>query len=119
MFPYRYAHEKLTNAIRILAISPGDVRSRLASAYEEFHTLRLDNFPEELRNDYQWVIDELTKREPQYNTWSELKKAYVPESRVAANLRRMRNSTGSKIARRLYDLLVQLGILFNQWLGSN
>lgn len=58
---YSYAREKLSNAIEILAIAPGDVRSRLHRAFLEFHTLQVDNFPTEMQKDWLWINKQLTK----------------------------------------------------------
>ena len=71
MFPYDYALEKFGVAVRHLAIGPGDVRSRLWPAYLKFHVLQVHHIPEDLRADFEWVNNELTKREPQDKVWSD------------------------------------------------
>ena len=101
MSGYLYALEKLAAAVHCLAVGPGDVRSRLWDAFLSFHPLTEDDLPAELRPDYRWVLHELTKREPQYQVWCSPSQSLVMEGRVPANLRRMRNSTGSKIAERI------------------
>lgn len=93
---YMYAKEKLNSAIKILAIGKGDVRSRLWDAYLVFHTLQESNFPHEFIKDYKWIMSELTKFNPDED--------YTEEGIVPATLRRIKNSTGSKIALRLYEL---------------
>ncbi|MQC27049.1 MAG: hypothetical protein DWG76_06350 [Chloroflexi bacterium] len=63
MYPYSFAREKIGGAIYYLAIGEGDVRSRLWSAYMEFHPLSEKDFPDGLRKDYRWIMKELTKRD--------------------------------------------------------
>ncbi len=118
MFPYDYALEKFGVAVRHLAIGPGDVRSRLWPAYLKFHVLQVHHIPEDLRADFERVNNELTKREPQDKVWSESEQDYVPEGRVPANLRRMRNSTGAKIAKRIYRINLRLEVRYEEWAGS-
>ena len=115
MYPYYYALEKLSHAVRILATGEGDVRSRLMSAYEEFHTLREDHFPLELRVDYAWVLNELTKRKPQ--SAMDMRE-WVTDGVVAANLRRMINRTGSRIAEKICDLEYRVRVNYEYWQKS-
>jgi len=105
MFPYSYALEKLSNAVRILAVGPGDVRSRLLDATLEFHTLQAKDFPPNLQADYQWVISQLTKREPDYGS----------EGKLQATLRHMINRTGSRIAAKICDLQYHLERAYEEW----
>jgi len=115
MFPYSYALEKLTNAVRILAVGEGDVRSRLWPAFLEFHTLEPDDLPPDLAPDYEWVIRELTRRPTEQHEWSETMQKWVPEGVVPANLRRMINRTGSRIAQKIYDLSTKLELRYEDW----
>ena len=116
MFPYYYALEKLSNAVRILAVSEGDVRSRLLTAYQEFHTLREDDFPQELRADYVWILNELTKRKPQ----SEIDmREWAMDGYVAANLQHIINRTGSRIAEKIYDLEHRVRTNYEYWQQSD
>jgi len=112
MFPYNYADEKLSNAVRILAIGEGDVRSRLLNAFREFYTLRPEHLPPSLQADYNWIINELTKREPQ-NEWE--RAVWATDGSVRANLRRMINRTGSRIARKICDLQYQVQRMYVEW----
>src|SRR5688572_8214537 len=94
-----YANEKLSNSMRILAESPGDVRSRLLKAFMQFHPLKEEDFPPKLRRHYRWITKQLTKRGPVYNHRGE-----VWIGSVENTLRHVRNSTGSRIAERLLRL---------------
>lgn len=89
-----YPSTKFAEAVYLLATGPGDVRSRLRFAYNEFHPVRYDLLPIELQEDYKWICHELTKREENYSG----------QGRLDATLSRMQNRTGSKIAKRIYKL---------------
>lgn len=93
---YHYAIEKLSQAIRFLAVGEGDVRERLRTAYIGFHTLKDDDFPDDLRKDWQWVMKMLTREK------QEMIRGY---GTVHASLYKMKNKTGSKIAKTLLQLL--------------
>ena len=92
----QYAREKLEAALRTLATGAGDVRSRLQEAYEVFHPLRRDHLPDELKQDHDWIMTQLTKHKPSRNYRGD-----VVKGSVEVSLGRMRNSTGVKIAKRL------------------
>lgn len=115
MFPYNYALEKLSNAVRILATGEGDVRSRLWPAFLEFHTLQVKDFPLPLQADFDLILKELTKREPQ-DQLDRLE--WATEGSVQANLRRMINRTGSRIARKICDLQFHVELAYEEWRQS-
>ena len=94
----QYASEKFSQAVYYLAVGEGDVRSRLRNAYQEFHTVRGDELPAELRPCFEWICHELTKRPEKF----------PGQGRLDATLARIRNSTGSKIAKRIYDFHEQI-----------
>ncbi|BCB26999.1 hypothetical protein SKTS_18850 [Sulfurimicrobium lacus] len=94
-----YADEKLSRAVRLLAVLPGDVRSRLLNAFMEFHPLTEADFPPKLRKHYRWVMKQLTKRGPMLDY-----KGEVYRGSVEHTLSHIRNSTGAKIAERLVML---------------
>ena len=100
---YDYAQEKLYNAVRALAVGPGDVRSRLMMAYRHAHTLRPENFPEELRKDWQYIVKSLNRFKPIYDD-----KGVVLIGSVQHTLRRIKNRTGSKIAEKFFHLFSEL-----------
>ena len=96
---YSYTVEKLTNTIETIATHPGDARQRIAAAYLEFHTLQADDFPEQFRADWEWVIREITKFGPSpdhgIGHW---------RGSVENTMSRVRNSTAAKVATKLYEL---------------
>lgn len=94
-----YANEKLSRSVRLLAVLPGDVRSRLLLAYMEFHPLKEADFPPKLKRHFRWVIKQLTKREPMLDH-----KGEIYHGSVEHTLSHIRNSTGAKIAERLVML---------------
>ena len=96
---WSYADEKLTRATHLLAVLPGDVRSRLFHAFMEFHPLKDSDFPPKLQRHYRWVMRQLTKRGPVFDY-----KGEVSRGSVEYTLSHIRNSTGSKIAERLVML---------------
>lgn len=97
--PAQYAHQLLARTVDILATAPGDVRSRLLQAYSTFHPLTPEHFPEPLRKDFEWVMKQLTKREPHFNY-----EGRVQKGSVQVSLEHMHNSTGVKIAEKLLQL---------------
>ncbi len=84
-------------AVRALATGRGDVRNRLRIAGATLSPLRIDEFPEDIRSDFAWVMKQLT----QYD-------AVGNEGRIEVTLRRIQNSTGEKIAVRMFDIFSQL-----------
>jgi hypothetical protein len=94
-----YAKEKLYEAILALAIGQGDVRSRLYPAYLCVAGLREDDFPKEFQKDWAWIMRELTKYGPTYKPNGDLWYGSVENT-----LRNIRNSTGRKIAEKIFDI---------------
>jgi hypothetical protein len=87
--PHSYALEKLASAAHTLAVGPGDVRSRLVNVLSDIHGLSERHFPSVLREDWHWVKEQLS-RFPPSSDWQ-----------GASQLRKIRNSTGVKIAEKL------------------
>ncbi len=104
---YFYAYEKFNDALHSLATGPDDVRQRLLSAYLHFRPVRKRHLPENLQNDYQWVLNQLTKFEPVIGRDGKVLRGPVEET-----LSRIRNSTGSKIAERILSIYHQLNWLY-------
>ncbi len=124
MFRYLYAHEKLSTSVRILATGEGDIRSRLQVVFNEFQTLQSKDFPLELQKDYSWIIKELTKREPKYhfdiidNPFDENQMNYLEwkkDGSLIYNLRRMKNRTGSRIAKKVCDLHDSIQLAYEEY----
>jgi hypothetical protein len=112
MFPYTYALEKLSDAVRTLAICEGDVRSRLWLAFLGFQPLQAEHLPPTLQADFQLIMHELTRREPrdEYD-----QREWNIDGAVKANLKRMQNRTGSSIAKRIVDLQHQVQVAYEEW----
>lgn len=94
-----YVVEKLTNALECLATHPGDARERVAAAYLACHALREEDFPVEFKKDWSWIERELTKYGP-----LEDPDARIFRGSVENTMRRVRKTTGAKIAKKIYDL---------------
>lgn len=86
-------------AVEQLCTGPGDVRKRLVPAVMTLLVLQKHEFPNELQNDYEWIISESTKYESK-----------APERRgdIEETMLRIRNSTGEKIAKRIFQLYSKL-----------
>ena len=79
MNKYTHAVEKLTNVLEVLATTSGDARERVALAYNVCAHLRVEELPEKCRKDWEWIMEERTKKG-------------------------IRKSTASKIAKKFYEL---------------
>jgi hypothetical protein len=90
---FHYLNEKLSDAVYELATGPGDVRSRLFSILPKIILLSGYGLPSELNSQLLWIQNKLTEKN---------KTDYGYDR--GRTLRRMRNSTGSKIAERIVDL---------------
>ena len=89
--------ERVYLAVETLATEPGDVRSRLKSAGIILAPLQAREFPEQLREDFEWIMEHLTRYD-----------AIGPEERIEATMNRIKNSTGEKIAKRIFALYGEL-----------
>lgn len=88
---------RLEEAVYDLSTGLGDVRSRLCNVWiSKLHTLRADEFPNELREHWEWIEHEMTRRGPMRN-WQ----GRVWRGSVEHTMRRMQNPTGSQIAKRI------------------
>lgn len=105
-----YALEKLSIALRSLATGAGDVRNRLRSAYLTFHPVKERDFPPHLQADWRWVMAQLTRFGPIMNH-----KGEVGTGSVDHTLSRIKNSTGTKIAEKIFDLHTEL----ESWIREN
>ena len=95
----QYAEEKFSDAVRLLATQPGDVRSRLYAACCAFGTVQLEDLPANLRRDFRWIIRMVTRREPRW-----ISKGVIIDGSLKASLQQMQNRTGSKIAVRVWKI---------------
>jgi len=115
---YSYALEKLLAAVHTLATGKGDVRSRLLSAWQgPLWVLTPEHLPERLREDFLWIRKQLHKysedwpgqladlqvKEEVDPTFKE-KYAHLYPNPVEATLSRIKNSTGSRIATKIFSI---------------
>jgi len=87
--------ERVYLAVQQLCTGRGDVRNRLEVAVMTLLPLQVRNFPGSLQKDFEWVIRESTKYKSPY-----------PQFRgdLEATMMRIRNSTGQKIAQRIFNI---------------
>ena len=90
-----YARQKLWSSVRILAVLPGDVRSRLKEAFTELAILRTDELPPEVTQEIKLITSEMTKYQPS-SRWQ--------DGPVEATMSRIRRATGVGIAIKIVDL---------------
>lgn len=89
--------ERVFLSIRHLATAKGDVRSRLKVVGVTLAPLLEQEFPAELREDFRWVMQQLTRHDPVFK-----------EGRIEATMNRIQNSTGEKIATRIFEIYSNL-----------
>jgi hypothetical protein len=87
--------ERVYLAVEQLCTGQGDVRKRLEAAVLTLLPLQVREFPECVQEDFDWVIRESTKYKSQH-----------PKFRgdLEATMLRIRNSTGQKIAQRIFHI---------------
>ena len=107
--------ERVTVAIEMLCVGKGDVRSRLEYAVGHLIPLREKDFPDGLGCSFRKIIQQSTK----YDASDLYKRGYIRlealspdhpqfEGRLHSTMRRIRRSTGSKIARDIWNLYSEL-----------
>jgi hypothetical protein len=89
-----YVRGKFDDAVETLTLGEGDVRKRLASAYLALHMVQPKDLPAPLRPHWEWVRDQLTRRPARHKM----------EGSLDATLSQIKNSTGAKIAERIYGI---------------
>ena len=94
---YSYAREKLVGAVCALATHPDDARYRIIAAFWECGPLTEEHFPEELRADWRWILENTRKRGPYFNRWGELEIGAIENTMI-----HMQKRTAAKIAARIY-----------------
>jgi len=83
----------------MLAVGPGDIRERLHEAFADFHAIAAEDSPENLRDDYNWIVTHLTRFGPRLGQKTEIWPAAVGNT-----MSRINRQTGVKIAKRLVKL---------------
>lgn len=97
--------ERVSNAVESLAIGRGDVRDRLRVAGSVLAPLRPSDFPEKLQDRFNSIKDNLTRYPP-----------VGSEGEIEATMKRIKNSTGERIAKSIFELYVELQRIRNQQL---
>ena len=59
---YLYAKEKFIDAVHELSTSKEDIKTRLLNAYDKLRILEESDFPDELKNDWLWIEEQVTAR---------------------------------------------------------
>ena len=94
-----YTKEKLAVAVHALATGKGGIKARLKEAFMSFHVLSGEDFPEELKVEWNYIYEGLTKEEPICDAQGE-----ITTGKMDNTLRKMDEETGVDIAERIYDL---------------
>ena len=95
---------KLRETIYTLAVSPGDIRKRLAQVYPVFlFRLKKEDFPEKLQDDWEWIQKEIKRFGP---IKREDGSTFIGS--VDHTCRRIKNKTGVKIAEKLLAMYLYL-----------
>jgi hypothetical protein len=92
-----YFYGKVSEAVQRLAVGAEDIKDRLIGAGQVLLCVMPEDVPEELREDVKWVRDQLT-RFP----------AIGSEGAFRATMRRIRKTTGVKIAKRILYIHARL-----------
>lgn len=102
---YQYAKSQSTlhSVIEILATFPGDMRTRLNDSFSELDSITDNNLPEELRDDWGFIRRQLTACGPKYDCYGK-----VCMGSVQHTMSKIRNSTASKIAEKIFRLYYEL-----------
>ena len=93
-----YVIEKLTTTLHCLVKHQGDARARVRDCYLCFHTLREEDFPDELRGDFRWIMKTITRAGPVTvgeKVWG---------GSVENTMRQSRNVTAARVADRIWKL---------------
>jgi len=100
---YAYAHEKLSDAIRILATHPGNLRERLVVAFNPLSPISSKDFPPSLQKDWDALKSRSTKSGPIIDN-----KGIVTVGSLYRTLGNARYITLTKIAEELFSLFENL-----------
>ena len=81
-------------------------------SYRSFHPVCSDDLPEDLRADFKWICDQLTKYDEMYlgqkKTLEQAGREDLLPGSVPATLSRIKKKTGVKIADRIFKIYVEL-----------
>ncbi|QKJ66396.1 hypothetical protein HQN60_06620 [Deefgea piscis] len=96
---FNYVKSLISEAITVLCTAPGDVRSRLLLASNELISLRDNHFPPNLLIHWIEIKEMLTKYGPVID-----EDQSVQVGAIKNTLQRIKNRTGTVIAKKLFDL---------------
>lgn len=86
----QFAYAKISEVVDMLATHPGDIRKRLAACYFTLSDAFAVPLPHHIRAEMDWVRAQLNRFPSRFG-----------EGTLKATLRRIRNSSGVKIASRI------------------
>ena len=103
--PRRYSRcrEKFMIAVRNLVVGEGDVRQRLRYAYKQINRIGESDVPPSLRDDWRWIVEQVTRLGGEVDSDGSVYKTAADNT-----LSRIKNSTGRKIAERIYKVHLSL-----------
>ena len=99
-----YTEEKFIQAERALTLGMGAIKSRLKDAHRYLLPLADADFPEDLKADFQWIVQRLNTKVPLRDRWT----GDVISGSVSQTLHFMANKTALTIAERIVYLRARL-----------
>lgn len=100
---HSYAKEKFSVAVNSLATGKGTMQDRIWNAYRSFHTLDRNDFPDDLKGDWDKIYNTLTREEASYD-----KNGQVTTGKVQNTLAKISNQEASEIAELICELEAKL-----------
>lgn len=88
-----YACEKFGTALRFMASSPANIKDRIHSAYLEINLVKLEDLPQDSRNEYEDLMGKLTSVT-----------AIGDEGKLRASLDAMSEEEATELAKVIVDL---------------
>lgn len=92
-----YTYERLRLAVENLATGRGSLQDRLYYAFLDIHPLRVEDFPERLRDEFRKISEEMIQVEP-----------VSEEGSIKATCRAMSDDEAANIAQRIFDLFATI-----------
>ena len=104
------AYNKLEEGIYILTIGYRDLKQRLIHCSRKFiYSLKVEDFPQYLKEDYEWICEQLTKKEPLRTI-----EGKVLVDQITMSVKHLRKSKIEDIVRRILYLRDKLDALINE-----
>jgi hypothetical protein len=94
-----YAAKKLTEVLESIATHEGDARKRVKIAFMYLNHLKETDFPDDLKAGWNWIWKESTKYGPLHDHHGNVRRGSIENT-----MRRVKNSTASKILKKIYSL---------------